>query len=1057
MVLSVRPLPEPLLRRLGTCVTFVASLLLYWICVDTGASLWDCPEYITVAYALEVGHPPGNPAWMLMANVASHLAPSAGYAALAVNLTSGLATALAAALLFNIIRRMLCFFLFRKRGEEWLAIFAAFCGTMCFAWADTVIFSAVEAEVYALSIFMTALMVWLAIRWCDAWRGGDSPKAFRLFCCMAYLTGLSLGVHELNLLAITAMSLIAWFGVRRRPSAWRAWGVVLLSFAVIGFILLFWFPGVISLASLADVAWCDSLGLPVGAGAVLVTVILLLATGLTWRVSAGGRGVFLPAVAAALFFLTVGMAVYLVIPIRAAASPPMNQTDPSDANALLGYIKRDQYGSKPLFKGRTPHSVPLRVERIDSCGNPSYDELYRIPGRRLSAPWSHGCVLADRGRMLSEEDSAANRRAEKRRGGYVVYGYTYDYKYAPQLDMWLSRLTSSDPSDIASYADWAGMTPESMTAVEACNAVDPEGTPIMRLDPIDAEAPRRGRETLRPTYMQQLRYLLGYQFGYMYFRYLLWNFSGRQNNWPSTGEIEHGNFITGFPAVDSLMLGDQSMLPAELGKDNPGHNVYYMLPLLTGLLGAFGVLRFGRRGREASAVTLALFLMTGLAIVFYLNQDPREPRERDYSFMGSLLAFAIWIAFGMGILLRAGFRRRRRSIGKSACSGVCRSLRRHAAPALALAFCAGLPLLMLSQTHDDHFRRGRRVADSLAWNLLGGLERDAILFVDGDNTTFPLWYGQEVLRLRPDITIVNFAYLTTPWYAPELLQGGECSRPLPLTATAPQLRYNAFPYALYDRDGGEADAVEAFRTLYSRSPGSESPRLPYSSLRIAVPGGDSIRVSLAAAAGGGGSLMRSQLLVLDILATNAASGNPRPVYWQRNISDRAYAGLKDSTAMTAYTRRWMAGRGVNGGVHPEALREALKQVAQSRSPLEPGARYTHEPYVGNLMSWQRFGVLLAADAACREGDALTGAAMVREALERWPFSLYPSRCYSVDGEKRDEAVMAASALESTGTAADRRLADDIRRADELRKREYRRMRKALGPERSELLSPESRK
>ena len=794
-----------------------------------------------------------------------------------------------------------------------------------------------------------------------------------------------------------------------------------------------------------------------GAGALALGLLLLFALGLLWRVSVWGRGVLLPSLAAGLFFLTVGSAVYLLIPIRGAASPPMNQTAPSDANALLSYIKRDQYGSKPLFKGRTPYSVPLRMERVDSSGHPSYEELYRVRGRRLVAPWTPGCVLADRGSMLSAEDSAANRRAGDRQGGYVVCGYTYDYKYAPELDMWLSRMTSSDPSDLASYADWAGVTPESMTAVEASNAVDSAGNPIMRLDPLDADAPRRGRETLRPTYMQQLRYLLGYQFGYMYFRYLLWNFSGRQNNWPSTGEIEHGNFITGFGAIDSLMLGDQSKLPAELGKGNPGHNVYYMLPLLTGLFGAFGALRFGRRGREASAVTLALFLMTGLAIVFYLNQDPREPRERDYSFMGSLMAFAIWIAFGMGILLRLCFRNPRGHGGKTAEGGSRHALRRYAAPAMAMAFCAGVPLLMLSQTHDDHYRRGRKVADSLAWNVLGALERDAILFVDGDNTTFPLWYGEEVLRLRPDVTIVNFAYLTTPWYAPELLKGGECSQPLPLTATAAQLRYNAFPYALYDRDGGECDAVEAFRTLYSSSPGKKSPRMPYSTLRIAVPGGDSIRVSLAAAAGGGGSLMRSQLLVLDMLATNAASENPRPVYWQRNISDRAYAGLKDSTAMTAYVRRWMAGKGVAGGVHPEALKEALVQVSRSRAPIEEGARYTPEPYVGNLMSWQRFGVLQAADAACRGGDVRMCAAMVREALERWPFTLYPSRCYSVEGVKCDEAVMAAEILESTGEAADSRMAGVIRRDDAARKREYRRLRKALGPERGELLSPESRK
>lgn len=690
----------------GTGIAFLFSLVLYIVCLDTGASLWDCPEYILTAYRLEVGHPPGNPTWQLIAGVASRLAPSPEWVAVAVNLVSAIATGAACMLLFQITFFLLAYSLFRRQSR-WNTLCntaVSLGGTLCFAWCDSVIFSAVEAEVYALSIFFTALLIWLMLKWAQSWRSDNRPKARRLLILTAYVAGLSLGVHELNLLAFTAMALIYVFAKNRRPCALKAWGAVFLSFLLIAFLLLGLLPWLISLGVYAFI--------PLIVFALLPLAAALLKLRPRWVTAAWS-----------LLFFTVGLATYLIIPIRAAANPPVNQGNPSTAESFYSYFKREQYGRKPLFYGHTPYSRPLWLEEVDSMGNYSYREFYRKDG---------------------------------------------EVTLTPELDMWFPRMTSHDPLDIECYAQWAGMTPDMMVETEVSEAVDSAGNPVGKYN---AEAGGRRKSTAyRPTYWQQFRYMAGYQLGYMYFRYLLWNFSGRQNNVPSTGEIEHGNFITGFAAIDNPMLGDQNKLPYELREGNRGYNRYFLLPFIVGILGAVGFTLFGGRCRRASAVVLALFLMTGVAIAFYLNQDPGEPRERDYAFLGSYMAFAIWIAFGLAVIIRSL---------KSFC---LRYLRKWSLCVVAVVALA-LPALILSQTLNDHYRRGRDTALSIARNLLHSLDRDAILFVDGDNLVFPLWYAQEVMGERRDVTVVAVSYLSTSWYPAQLSVGGENSRSVPMTST----------------------------------------------------------------------------------------------------------------------------------------------------------------------------------------------------------------------------------------------------------------------------------
>lgn len=699
-------------------LVFLLSFTLYFICLDSGASLWDCPEYILVAWGLEIGHPPGNPTWQLMANVVAHLGGTPQTAAVLINLTSAVATALAAAMLCSIIYYFLRYAVFKgNRGRDIIgATVCAICGSLTFAWCDSVIFSAVEAEVYALSIMFTALMVWLAVKWAIARREGDGPKASRWAILTWYVAGLSIGVHELNLLALPAMALIYWYVYSDRK---RAGQRMRLNFST-----------------------------PL------------------WGI---------------LFFM-IGCTTFFIIPIRAAANPPVNQGAPADFDSFSRYYSREQYGSKPLLYGRTPYSFPLLREEVDPDGRFSYNKYYLV---------------------------------EK--------GGKKDYVYPDELNMWFPRMTSNKPADLESYEAWAGMTTDAMTPVMAPQAIDSTGRRVGKVNPVTGQ--REMREAFRPTYLQQLRYMLGYQMGYMYFRYLLWNFAGRQNNVPSTGEIDHGNFITGFDFIDDLMLGAQTSMPADLKDDNRGYNRYFMIPFLLGIFGAFALISCGRKGRRVCSIIALLFLFTGVCIVIYLNQDPGEPRERDYSFLGSFMAFSMWIACGMAILLRwtmKWMQGRKRKVWL---------------PALALVVCTGTPALMLSQTYDDHYRSGRDVAAAVASNILNSLDENAVIFVDGDNIIFPLWYAQEVLGIRRDVTVVETGYLGTEWYPGQLRvgRGGE-----------------ALPLAMSE------ELPEGFGSAIDRR-------------------------------------------IKDIVAKNRQLPEPRPIYWHASLKRPALEDLKEEADLTLFT------------------------------------------------------------------------------------------------------------------------------------------------------------
>ena len=691
-------------KKLNTSMAWLAfaiAAIVYCLTVEPTASLWDCPEFIACGYKLEIGHPPGAPIFMLAANLFSHLASNPSQVALMVNLLSALLSAGCIFFLFLTITHFSKKVIVKSKEldnaiatPQVITIEACgLVGALAYTFSDTFWFSAVEAEVYAFSSFLTALMFWLILKW-------EDQSEDRWIILIAYITGLSIGVHLLCLLCLPAMAFVVYFHQTKHIT----WMGILKTLAagslLVGMILYGLIPGVVNIGGWFELLFTNMLGCPYNTGLICYIVLLTGTLVLTYYKV---KQHILKLSLACLLMILAGYSSYGVIFIRANAQTPMCENAPDNIFSLGSYLNREQYGKTPLFYG------PAYCSEIDRVAEGEYLVPRQKEGKAVYRP-----VV----------DSTKQE--------YEVVRRDIDYLY--KNNMYFPRMHSSRHSK--AYEDWMG-------GVEKKDGI--------------------------PTEAENLRFFLSYQVNFMYWRYFLWNFVGRQNNIQGHGEVEHGNWITGFRWIDDRLLGcDTSKLPSDL-KDNKGRNVFYALPLLLGLVGMLWQWREGREGKQQFLVVMLLFLMTGLAIVVYLNQTPLQPRERDYAYAGSFYAFAIWIGMGVGYITNL---MQQLSKNKNAIATIAGAL-----------LCLSVPLQMASQTWDDHDRSGRYTCRDFGANYLNSLQREGhpIILTNGDNDTFPLWYNHEVEGVRTDTRDCNLEYLQTDWYIDQMKRPAYDSPALPIS------------------------------------------------------------------------------------------------------------------------------------------------------------------------------------------------------------------------------------------------------------------------------------
>ena len=695
-------------KKLNICMAWLVcaiAAIVYGLTVEPTASLWDCPEFIACGYKLEIGHPPGAPVFMLAANLFSQMASDPSHVALMVNLLSALLSAGCIFFLFLTITH-LSEKLIVKSEEQENAIAKSqvvtieacgMVGALAYTFSDTFWFSAVEAEVYAFSSFLTALMFWLILKWESEM---NKPGSTRWIVLIAYITGLSIGVHLLCLLCLPAMSFVVYFRRTKRVTWKGMLKTLIASGLLVAAILYGLIPGVVKFGGWFELLFTNVLGCPYNTG-LICYILLLTGTIIIAYYKAKRRIVRLSL--ACLLMMLIGYSSYGVIFIRANAQTPMCENAPDNIFSLGSYLNREQYGKTPLFYG------PAYCSEIDRVAEGEYLVPRQKEGKAVYRPV-----------------------ADSTKQEYEVVRHDIDYLY--KNNMYFPRMHSSRHAK--AYEDWMG-------GVEKKDGV--------------------------PTAAENLRFFLSYQVNFMYWRYFLWNFVGRQNNIQGHGEVEHGNWITGFRWIDDWLLEcDTSKLPSDL-KENKGRNVFYGLPLLLGLVGMLWQWRKGRKGKQQFLVVMLLFVMTGLAIVVYLNQTPLQPRERDYAYAGSFYAFAIWIGMGVGMI----------SEKVKVKSGKYATIM----AVLSAIACLLVPIQMVTQTWDDHDRSDRYTCRDFGANYLNSMQREGhpIILTNGDNDTFPLWYNHEVEGVRTDTRVVNMEYLQTDWYIDQMKRPAYESPALPIS------------------------------------------------------------------------------------------------------------------------------------------------------------------------------------------------------------------------------------------------------------------------------------
>jgi hypothetical protein len=908
---------------------FLVAAWTYISTIEPTASFWDAGEFIATAYRLQVGHPPGAPLYMILARVASAFV-SPEHVPVAVNALSALASAFTILFLFWSITHMALKMATRggialTTGSMIAVLGSGVVGALAYTWSDSFWFSAVEGEVYALSSFFTAVVFWAILKWESH---AEQPHSTRWLILIAYLMGLSIGVHLLNLLAIPAIAFVYYFQ-RYKVSPRGILMTFVVSALILGTIQSIIIPGIVKMAGWFELLFVNDFGAPFNTGNLVYS--LLLVGGIVYLIHYTQRTgkVLWNTVLLGVSVILLGYSTYAMIVIRSTANPPIDENNPENVFNLLSYLNREQYGDRPLLIGQFWDS-PYTDERLD--GTPVYTATWQVekggrPVRTFYDGWSaRHFVETEPGHTITHRYVITDAR----KGVEPVYD--------PQFTMFFPRMYSSQRGHVEEYKRWS----------------DFKGVPIRTLD-----RERKATVIHKPTAVENINFFFSYQVNWMYARYFMWNFAGRQNDIQGHGGISDGNWLTGIKFIDEQRLGNQDTLPSSM-TGNKALNRFYLLPLLLGMIGL--IYQLVRHTRDWIVVML-LFFFTGLAIVIYLNQTPLQPRERDYAYVGSFYAFAIWIGLGVYALFEAARSISRRelmqAVGFTLALGVVKYLlemlgsdedhsisyavlymgvlggaalglfhvlgrvlgNEVAIGSLATLVGLAVPAVMVADGWDDHDRSNRTPARDLAWDYLQSCAPNAILFTNGDNDTFPLWYAQEVEGIRTDVRVVNLSLLNTDWYVDQMRRKAYESDPVPfamapekyrqgtrdVVALIPQGEQNTY------RDLREMMAFVAndrnLREIFQR--GGKDAWFPTDRFRIpadsaAVFGSGTLQPGDTAALPAvewqikRQVLLKNHLMVLDLLAN---FNWQRPIYFAVTTGPDSYINLQDHFQLEGLTYR----------------------------------------------------------------------------------------------------------------------------------------------------------
>ncbi len=915
-------------------LAFAIAAIVYCSTIEPTASFWDCPEFISTGYKLEIGHPPGAPFFMLTANLFSLFASDPSHVAYMVNMMSALLSAATILFLFwtisHLVRRLLI-----KQEDfraattladlSWGKLIAieasALVGALIYTFSDTFWFSAVEGEVYAYSSAFTAVVFWLILKWEDH---ADEPHADRWLVLIMYMTGLSIGVHLLNLLCLPAIVLVYYYKKFPTDDPKRdlkgSLIALFISVVILAAVLYGVVPGIVQVGGWFELLFVNILGMPFNTGEIIYIFLLIGIT--VWATyetyndrnekrqniafilavallgipfyGHGWMSVFIGIVVLAIMWfvlgykrekkplvtarikntsllcmlmLMIGYSSYALIVIRSSANPPMDQNSPEDIFTLGEYLGREQYGQRPLFYGPA-YTSQVALEK---------DGEYCKPVMTKGDPvWQR------------KEKASADEKDQ-----YFIVRTKDEYKYAQ--NMLFPRMYSS--AHRGQYESWMGGVDGYETQYDRCGEM----------------------VTVKvPTQFENLRFFISYQCNFMYWRYFMWNFAGRQNDLQGNGELEHGNWISGFDWLDNWRLGDQDLLPDEL-KENKGHNVFYCLPLILGLIGLFwqSLAKHFNNVKDQTGirqfwVVFFLFFMTGLAIVIYLNQTPSQPRERDYAYAGSFYAFAIWCGMGVAAII-------------DILSQKLKALSPVVLAAAVSILCLLVPIQMASQTWDDHDRSGRYTCRDFGQNYLMSLqdENNPIIYTNGDNDTFPLWYNQDVEGVRTDARVCNLSYLQTDWYIDQMRRPAYDSPSLPITwqrieycagtneyvTVEPDMKeavlqhYRENPTEAREQFGDEPFELKNVLKYWVRSKNPNLHMIPTDTLYMTIDkeavrksgmmmATDSIPDKMVISLAGKNALYKGDLMILEMLAE---CNWIRPIYVAVSVGDENYINLGDNT------------------------------------------------------------------------------------------------------------------------------------------------------------------